>query len=224
VIKIKNENKKIQSITSKEFYWHLINNNDHTPSCIAKWHTKYSTLDNNITLQWKSIFQNAFLLCRNTKLQSFQYRIIHRTIACNHWLFNIKILNYDTCDFCNECGDTIEHFFLLCLQVNKFWVSFNNWWVGITQHQLIDLGTIGALQPNILFGFPGKSDEIYTLNYCLLHAKFYIYNKKILKLNDLFILEFLVYLKTNLSHEKAILKSQNRSHKFKKFENIFNNL
>ena len=40
------------------------------------------TYPNIISTAWGSIFKLSFITTRETSLQSFQYRIIHRTITC----------------------------------------------------------------------------------------------------------------------------------------------
>ena len=90
-LRINNNIKELKSTSCKDFYWHLINNTNHKPSCINKWQTTYPLLNSTNNLEWKKIFNHAFLICRDTRIQTLQYKIIHRTIACSHWLMNIKI-------------------------------------------------------------------------------------------------------------------------------------
>ncbi len=40
---------------------------------------------------WKRIFNLPFSTTKDTKHQSFQFRIIHKIIPCNKWLQTIKI-------------------------------------------------------------------------------------------------------------------------------------
>jgi hypothetical protein len=175
---------------------------NHTPKCITKWSTIYTSLSNTHNTTWKNIFKQAFITCRETKLQSFQFKLIHITIACNHWLYNIKITDSDKCLFCNTQSDTIQLYFLLCHNVNNFWVTFNNWWKSVTNKDLIEIATTNSLQTNILFGFQDHNGTTEVLNYFALQAKYYIYNKKINKINDLFILDFLIILKRKLIQER----------------------
>ncbi len=60
---------------------------------------------------------NIFLV-RQTTIQTFQYKTIHRILACNEWLKNIKIKICNTCSFCNDI-DTISHVLIDC-NSNKF--------------------------------------------------------------------------------------------------------
>jgi hypothetical protein len=94
-IKINNKTQNLQKTTSKDFYWNIINLNTHYPKCISKWS---EFLNNNEsensedTIIWKHIFNRIFKLVRETKMQTFQYKITHRIIACKRWLFNKKKL------------------------------------------------------------------------------------------------------------------------------------
>ena len=224
-IKINDKVQELNMTSSKQFYWHIININKHHPTCILKWSEIYNTLNKSYNLQWKKIFNLSFYICRETKIQSFQYNIIHRTIACNRWLYNIKILDSDICIICNNNEpETIQHFFLLCNKVNHFWVSFNNWWVRLTGKILIKMAEPNNLQQCLLLGFPDQSEITEVLNYCVIHAKYFIYNRKINKCNDIFIMDYLIYLKLKLKQEKYISESNNREKKFTKFLFILDNI
>ena len=94
--------------SSKEFYAMLLQKKTgkYVPSGKTKWSNLYSLKESD----WKNIYLHAFYSCRNTKLQSFQYRIINRTITTNHWLFNAKLKDNPNCDTCHT-NDTLEHVF-----------------------------------------------------------------------------------------------------------------
>ncbi len=47
----------------------------------------------------------------------------------------------------------------------------------------------------ILFGIPGNSNDILTLNFCILYAKYYIYIHKLCNFNIIDFLNVLTYLK-----------------------------
>jgi len=221
---INNKIQKLNITTSKDFYWHIINANTYSPTCIKKWSETFPTLNKEYNQEWKNIFNTVFKICRETKLQSFQFKITHRIISCNKWLFNIKISDSETCSFCKSDTDTIQHFFLLCHNVNCFWVSFNNWWLRLTEQNLINIAEPQKLQQSILLGFPDHSEKIEVLNYCILLAKHFIYNRKMNKCNNFCILEYLIYLKSKLNLEKYILKKINKENSFSKFVFIMENI
>ena len=64
---------------------------------------------------------NKVSIClRETKLQSFQYKIIQRIINCNKKLFDMTIKNSPICTYCDQTDD-IGHLFFLCKDVYQFW-------------------------------------------------------------------------------------------------------
>ncbi len=55
---------------------------------------------------------------RDTQIQSFQFRIIHRTTTCNEWLNNLTIKTTNKCNF-YEHTDSIIPFFILTVKKKK---------------------------------------------------------------------------------------------------------
>ncbi len=86
-----------------------------------------------------------------------------------------------------------------------------------------------SIKKNILFGFPGISDDAIVINYCVLYAKHYIYLEKLKenKNQNPFNIDFLGYLsklKYILKIEKSICTNKNQNIKFNKFNCIYDNL
>ena len=121
MIKLKevSEPAELPKIKSRQFYWLFIkidhNKANTRPACINKWQNSFLLEDE----AWSSIFTLTFSICKCTKLQSFQYRLLHRIISCNHWLFIAKIKDTPSCKYC-KLDDTIEHFFWHCTDVANF--------------------------------------------------------------------------------------------------------
>ncbi len=97
----------------KNIYCHLINNIQHTPKAITSWENVYSNFKNKGNIFWDTILKMPFITTRDTSIQSFQCKVLHRTLPFNEWLNNIKINSENTCSFCNEI-DTITHFLIEC--------------------------------------------------------------------------------------------------------------
>ncbi len=116
-----------------------------------------------------------FICSRQTTIQTFQYKIIHRILACNEWLNNINIKICNTCSFCND-KDTISHFHIDCNSNHFFWKSWAKWGEAMTGFNIREES---YTHESILFGFPGSSDDAIAINYCMLYAKYYIYFKKL---------------------------------------------
>ncbi len=77
------------------------------------------------------MFNTPFAVLRDTKLQSFQYRIIHKINPCNKWLHTIKIKNDNISNFCSEVNDMIN-FFINCPKVKELLSFWLNWWEKIS--------------------------------------------------------------------------------------------
>ena len=158
-----------QYLKSKDIYWSMFKtiNKNIKPKCMAKWGELFDFEGEN----WDNIFSTPFKACKETALQSFQYKIVHRIIACNHWLYNLKIKNSPNCTKCNK-DDTICHFFIFCDGLEQFWESFMTWWKNITDCTLI------LNEFMVLFGTNILTEESKMFNYCLIVAKKYIYDQK----------------------------------------------
>jgi len=188
----------LQRANSKYFYHVLIKMGKYAkPNCITRWENIYE-IDPVI---WPSLFKAPFLSCRETYLQSFQYRIIHRILPCNNWLFTRKIIPSNICTdlMCDgQSVDNITHHLILCPPVQIFWESFVTWWNNMNFSKLCPL-----VQENILLGFPCEGNEDFILNYCLILAKYYIHSCKRNK-NKVFFLHFLTILRNKITIEEAI--------------------
>ena len=101
-------------------YSELLYRRPHTPKC----------LENGELYAMDSVTQRPrlpFYTVRETKIQSFQYKIIHWIINCNKKLYETKIKPSPLCDHCGSV-DEIPNFFVLCPIVLLFWKDFFRWW------------------------------------------------------------------------------------------------
>ncbi len=82
---------------------------------------------------------------------------------------------------------------------------------------------------NLLFEFPGDSDNTIVTNYCILYAKHYVYLEKLKDKNkctsfNVDFLGYLFHLKHVLKIEENIFSKNNEKLKFDKFNIIYENL
>ncbi len=150
------------------------------------------------------------------KIQSFQYRIIHRIIPCNSWLKNITIKNSESFDFCNEIDD-IPHFLLLCPNVKAFWKSWAKWRFSIAT---TDIRHVDNLQKNILFGFVGSNGFKILYSICKI---LYLYTN-LFNQNKLDVCAYLTLLKNTLTIERQISINNNKLDKFEIFSIVYDQL
>ena len=156
-----------------------------------------------------------------TQIQYFQYKIIHRIIACNKKLFDMKIKDSANCTLCHQIDD-ISHFFFHCPTVQIFWVSFFNWWNNVG-YSVVDFpGSISV--KHILFGFIQETDDHFVLNYCLQYAKFYVYKHRLFGENNLDIQGLQNYLRWKIRIERQISINEGKVFKFQKFLILHDNL
>ena len=81
----------------------------------VKWTSTFETIESK---DWNHIFGMPFSITRDSSLQWFQYRIIHRIIGTNYFLYKIKYKTSAECSFCHDMPETIEHIFWECKHVN----------------------------------------------------------------------------------------------------------
>ncbi len=128
----------------------------------------YMTIQGNLTTALLSD------TTRETRIQALQYKMIHYTIAFNQWLNRIKIKESETCFYCNQI-DNIPHFFINCEQTKAFWKTWGLWWKRLTNFKIRQQYDIIEC---ILFGFPGNTNNIIIINYCIISANILFTRKK----------------------------------------------
>ena len=69
----------------------------------------------------RSSFKQNFASCLDSKMRSFQFKILHRVLTTNIFLKKCKIKQDDKCTFCKNVPESIEHLFWDCSLVKKFW-------------------------------------------------------------------------------------------------------
>lgn len=92
----------------------------------SSWITELASLGEDMPIQWDWVYSVPFRITRETKLQSFQFRILHRLITCKKYLHTIRMHEDSLCPFCREL-DSISHFFLTCPKVQDFWENLCGW-------------------------------------------------------------------------------------------------
>ena len=124
--------------------------------------------------------------------------IIHRYFPCNS-IINIWHQQHNKkCADCNEV-DTIEHYFFECHLLANFWNLFSRWWARANGAN-IHLSTF-----DIIFGIQNNFSDhsLYTLNFCIMQAKYTIYQWK-LKSNPIQFDNFVTKLRNRIDTEKYI--------------------
>jgi hypothetical protein len=72
----------------------------------------------HIQKAWLKYYHSAFYATLDTKLRTFQYKSIRRSLPTNIQLKPVGSKHSDICDFCNNAVETYEHLFFKCRITN----------------------------------------------------------------------------------------------------------
>jgi len=100
-------------------------------------------------------------------------------VPFNAWIYIRKVVNTNNCQYIyctNNNLDDVNHYFVMCHPVDRYWESFVTWWNSLKYSKLNQLA-----EDNIILGFPFETNEDIIFNYCLIVAKYYIYYSEQIK-------------------------------------------
>jgi hypothetical protein len=202
-VELNKQNIQVNYISNKEIYWKIIKQIQIPHVTKDKWETELN-IDSEC---WTYYFQNPILI-RDTKIRSFQYKLIFNLIPCNLYLYRIGKANSFKCNFCQEI-DNISHYFYNCNSTKQFWSGVQNWWNTMEEDEI----TIDKL--TALMGIRSKRSKFDKLNVCLQMARWHIYIEK-LNGKEPFLYKLLCMLKYKIKIEKLICLRSNNIRKFNK--------
>jgi hypothetical protein len=193
--------KCIRNLKNRDLYWMLVQSIQVKPIIVES--TEKSL---NIDAEkWKIIF-NTTMIIKDTKIRTFQHKVLYNIIPCNLYLFRIKRSISDKCELCQKLDD-LGHYFYLCQPMRIFWNSFAQWWQNMTNEQII------IDKQTCLYGTLDTKNNL--LNACIILAKWHIYKTK-LNLSQTFFYKYLCDLKYFLIIEKTIALRNNKLSSYQK--------
>ena len=77
--------------------------------------------ESEINLIWKNVYD----ITNELKLREFQWKLLHRLLPCNKYLYFWKIKDTMLCSVCQEI-DSLEHRFLNCSIAVRCWTKAKN--------------------------------------------------------------------------------------------------
>ena len=116
-------NNRIAKITSKKVYSELIRQVVKASTEIETWLNLFPFLEQ---IEWKSVFTLVYKVTKEPYLQSFQYKVLNRTLNCCYNLYNWQISPSPICSYCTQI-DTIEHHLYHCNETINFWKEVSTW-------------------------------------------------------------------------------------------------
>lgn len=204
----------VHNKSSKSFYLALVKELLPQVTSQRRWNEVFPVSEDNTAAYWADIYKLPYQVARDTKLQAFHFRVVHRFLPCNKFLHNIHIRRDDLCDLCQQT-DTIEHFLYLCPLVKKFWNDVITWFDGE-----------GDIQLNIslrafLFGIPNTTPQAKVVNFLVLFTKFFIYRQKLFHQGSLSLIHLLRDLRLRLQVEKYLSILEGKAGALKKWQRIY---
>ena len=83
LVRINGTKKQLSMCKCKDFYWNFLNATSIEPSSKTSWKKQFPLLEDFDKSKWASVYKIPFQSTRETCIQSFQYKLINRIIACN---------------------------------------------------------------------------------------------------------------------------------------------
>lgn len=192
---------------------------DHIPNITSqrRWNEMFPVAEENAAQYWADIYKSPYQAARDTKLQAFQFRVIHRFLPCNKFLHNIHIRRDDNCNTCQQ-PDSIEHFLYLCPTVKAFWDNVVAWF-----DREADLQLSVSLRA-FLFGVTPGVPQAKTINFLLLFTKFYVYRQKLYHQGSLSLIHLLGELRRRLQVERHLTLLEGKANGFRRWQRIYDAL
>ena len=91
---------------------------------------KYTYWNSNVhipaSIDWKRVHNANYFCTIDTKMRSFYFKIFHKAIALNTFLFRIKRKDSPNCSLCGKEEETMVHLFCECEKVVPLWQTLLN--------------------------------------------------------------------------------------------------
>ena len=78
-------------------------------------------------IDWSKTYSLPFLCTRESKLRVFQFKLIHRRISTNRYLFKVGLSSSEQCSFCENTSGSLLHPFWECPKTKVFWNEVIKW-------------------------------------------------------------------------------------------------
>ena len=120
------------------------------------------------------LYQTGRMVTHCIKLRSFHYRFMQRALVLNSHLFRWNIIDSNTCSFCGNYKETIEHLFWECTCSQELWMGLKEW---LTEY----MGVIVILNHRSILFNQIVTPSKHAANFICLVTKQYIYKERCMK-------------------------------------------
>ena len=171
-IKIGNVYKELKKISQRDIKDVIRNQKllTNVIKSIDKFNFKISNISDQ---EWKNSFSFPHEIKIDNKIREMQFKILHRIIGVNKFLYKINKVDSPRCDFCQLNEESIEHLFYECHKVKTFWMQVE------TLMRIENLVSDKLLLKDFLLGF-NVTDPLKksAANSIILHGKRFIFTCK----------------------------------------------
>lgn len=172
-IKIQGQNlADASALRAKAMYELIIQGRDTVSTACLRWQEDKEEIVLSDREEWRESCTSSFKATRETKLQSFHYKVVNRTLPCGSFLQRVRIAESDWCAFCDET-DLITHHLFKCAKVQPFWIQLCEWF-----RREVNLYLDRLSAKEYIFGLARGAHLRDPINYILLSIKFYIFRQK----------------------------------------------
>lgn len=208
------ERRDILSLSAKGTYMMIMQGKDHEPTALKTWQREVEEIRITDKDVWRRACVGVYRATRETKLQSFHYKMLHRIIPCNVYLAQVRIKTSMWCPFCDE-SDTLTHFLCTCAKIRPFWETICKWF-----HNADNLYLDRLTTEEYMWGLDRGAHKANLINAITLMIKHYIYRQKLFYSGDLCAVQWLQELRTKLRTEDWIARKTGSTTRFRKWERI----
>lgn len=208
----------ISILSPKRMYSKLLTLNRQPNTALKRWMEGDDGLRIADQSEWSAICSNVFQSTRETKLQSFQYKVLNRIIPCKVFLKRIRIADSDTCPFCRG-RDSVAHFLFSCDIVRPFWQGVCSWF-----NRADELYLDKITPKEYVFGLPKESHRSDVINPILAHCRYFIHRQKLFHDGNLDLTQWLREFRVKLRVEQWICTKLGKMKQFCRWRRILQEL
>jgi hypothetical protein len=189
---------------NQDVYWEFVTKKMTKPIAANKWCREFKMDEEN----WPIIFKN-YANIQDTKLKSFQFKILNDLIPCNLYLKRIGKSDTDRCPKCNLLED-ITHYLSECPSTKSTWQQLMRWWKGVTEQEVV------LTTRDIILGLSQRTEKIIMkeqLDDIIMTTKWKIHaNKQLGEATCLY--QILYNIKSMLQIQKLIANKNTKMTKY----------
>lgn len=204
----------IDILSAKRMYSKLLASSTHVNTALKRWQEGDDDLQISGAVEWTAACYRAFNATRETKVQSFQYKVLNRVIPCGVFLKRLRIRETDECSLC-QVKDSIAHFLFNCRTIRAFWQGICTWFNNADD---LYLNQISAKE--FIFGIPKENHRSAVINTVLAYVRYYIHRQRLFHEGRLDLLQWLREFREKLKIEQWICARSGKTKHFTKWKNI----